>query len=458
MNFSPIRLLGLLAGALLSAGPADAGMLLRASAWPASGPIAVFARVVAEDGSVPVLTAGDFKVTVDGEPVDSFTLAAPPGQDAAQRLSLVLVVIDSTEVGTLIDRLAVGDHVSIVTFRADRHARYAPIDVQPFTRIDGGTGNQILHSFLGDVYHRDPEDTRPEILDLGAALRRAIDQFESPGVALPAGPRAIVLIKPNFAFAQFQEQGEVVRSANASGLPIFTVYSGDAGPIESLRYASIASATGGFGLPVNALFQRSEIFDLDVSMLKDTYRLSLPADVVDDCNVHTLDITVGGETKHIELTRCDTTPDDLIFAAREDVEPGTTVVSDPVIVTGIEGPAAVAVEGGEVSVGCSAYTAGPATIQPNDSLCVRHTSGAFHDDPVYTTVVVGGVPGVFESTTRSLQPSNDDDAGGGSGGASGGGGGGGPAGLAELMCLVGLLLTWPRSTSRPATPGRARRA
>jgi hypothetical protein len=438
MSTSPLRLLGLLAGALLTAGPADAGMMLRASAWPASGPIDVFARVVAEDGLVLGLAAADFAVTIDGESVNAFTLAAPPGRDATQRLSLVLVVTDPTDVGTLISQLAVGDYASIVTFREDRLARYAPIDVQPFTRIDGGTGSEILYSFLGDVYRRDPEDMRPEILDLGAALRLAVDQFESAGETLPAGPRAIVLIKPNRAFAQFREQGKIVHSANALGLPIFTVYSGDSGRVETLRYGSIAATTGGFGLPAYESFQRSEIFELDLSMLRDIYRLSLPADIVTDCDAHTVAITVRGETESVDLTRCDTTPDDLTFATKDDVELGATVESDPVIVTGIEGPAPVAVEGGEVSVGCSTYTPGPVTVLPYESLCVRHVSGEFHDDPVYTTVVIGGVPALFSSTTKSLPPASDDDAGGGTGAASGGGG---PADLAELLLLLGLLFT-----------------
>ncbi len=412
--------------------PANADIDLRVQSRPVAGPIEAFARIT--DGHTPLvgLTPADFAVTLDGQALAAFTLALPPSQEPTQKISVVFVVTDPTGVGAFISQMAVGDYASIVTFRVDLSARYAPIDVQPFTQIDGGTGNAILGSFLEGVYRRDPEDTRPEIIDLAAALNRAIDQVASPGLELPDGPKAIVVVKPNLVFYQLRQQSDVVAYANSMGLPIFTIFTTRFGPVEPLRYSSIAEATGGSGFAVSDVAESSQALRNFGALLKDAYRLQIPASAVTDCNAHVLEIAVRGQTESVTFARCDATPDDPHFADKDDVALGKLVVSDAVTITGIDGAAAVNVFDGEVSIGCnSSFTSDPTLALPNESVCVRHTSGQFHDEPTYTSLVVGGVPSYFFSTTESSPP--DDDGG-------GGGGGGGPAGFAELLLLLGLLV------------------
>lgn len=131
MQITRLRTPGLLAIVQLAAASSFADIDLRVEAWPKTEPVDVSVRVSDGGDAIDGLTAGDFAVTLDGQALDDYTLALPPSQDPTQRISDVLVVSDPTGVEDFLRHLAVGDHASIVTFRDDREARYAPVDVQP---------------------------------------------------------------------------------------------------------------------------------------------------------------------------------------------------------------------------------------------------------------------------------------------------------------------------------------
>ena len=98
----------------------------------------------------------------------------------------------------------------------------------------------------------------------------------------------------------------------------------------------------------------------------------------------------------------DVRPDAFTFIDQTGVEPGTTVMSAPVTITGIEAPASISVDGGEYSIDCTAtYTASAGSISNGQTVCVRHTAAAGFDSSASTLLTVGGISDWFISTTRA---------------------------------------------------------
>lgn len=96
----------------------------------------------------------------------------------------------------------------------------------------------------------------------------------------------------------------------------------------------------------------------------------------------------------------DTTPAAFSFDDVADVEISTEVESNEVTITGINAPAPISVEGGEYSIGCTgSFTNDDGTIDPGDSVCVRHTSSSTPGGVTDTELTVGGVSDIFSSTT-----------------------------------------------------------
>jgi alpha-tubulin suppressor-like RCC1 family protein len=110
--------------------------------------------------------------------------------------------------------------------------------------------------------------------------------------------------------------------------------------------------------------------------------------------------TLAIEFAPVSVLTYDTVPDAFSFAPKQNVAPGTSQVSAPATITGLESAAPISVSGGEYSIGCGAtYTSAPGEIAPNSSVCVRHQSAAAPGASVTTTLVIGGVSAVFTSTT-----------------------------------------------------------
>ncbi len=122
-------------------------------------------------------------------------------------------------------------------------------------------------------------------------------------------------------------------------------------------------------------------------------------------------VTIGGVSDTFTATTAaavpDTKPDQFTFDDQDGVDRDTVIISDPVTITGINAPAAIAVSGpgGEYSVGCTGtFTSLEGTITNGQTVCVRHTSAATSGTAVTTTLTVGTAPNTtvdaFSSATR----------------------------------------------------------
>jgi alpha-tubulin suppressor-like RCC1 family protein len=115
------------------------------------------------------------------------------------------------------------------------------------------------------------------------------------------------------------------------------------------------------------------------------------------------DATLAVSTVPVQPLMFDTTPDPLSFDAQTDVPLSSLRTSNTLIVTGIEAAAVVAVQSGEYSIGCTTtFTDKPGSIQPGQSICVRHTSAGALSASVTSTLIVGGVTATFTSITVAV--------------------------------------------------------
>lgn len=96
----------------------------------------------------------------------------------------------------------------------------------------------------------------------------------------------------------------------------------------------------------------------------------------------------------------DTTPDVFSFSSQNGVDRNTPVISNEVKVTGIDSEAVITVIQGEYSVNGSPFTSVAGTVKHGDRVSVRHTSANGYESVTETSVTIGGVTGVFRSTTR----------------------------------------------------------
>jgi uncharacterized delta-60 repeat protein len=82
----------------------------------------------------------------------------------------------------------------------------------------------------------------------------------------------------------------------------------------------------------------------------------------------------------------------------------TLVTSNAVSIGGLTSQAYVRVTGGEWARNCAgdAFTAAAGSIQPGETICVRHLSGATVGANVQTVLTVGGVSATFQSTVTFL--------------------------------------------------------
>ena len=104
----------------------------------------------------------------------------------------------------------------------------------------------------------------------------------------------------------------------------------------------------------------------------------------------------------------DTTPDAFSFPEQTEIEPGSVVTSSAIIIAGIDAPAPISIDNGEYSINGGSFTNANGTISNGDSVRVRHTASGSNGTRTITTLGIGGVNGVFASTTRAATPPPDD--------------------------------------------------
>jgi len=405
---------------------------LRIDARPLGDPIEI--HVLAQNAGAPMagLSADDFAVTLDGEPVTEFAMTRPRSLGADVKASVAIVTgfmfvqdVGSGSYAELVRRLKPEDHVSIVKFRFRPSGEFTHLFMStfPFTQIDPASTIEAV-GFLG---------TDPEFYDSWSwghagpsPAIHALEEFEAAEAWLPPGPRALVgAIAPG--------ENQFTERAIADDIAVFNVgYSGE-NLANFLAKRGAARETGGALVVIEDESQDDLAVRRIGDWLNDAYRLSIPAARVEDCDLHVLGIVVRGETMLQPFARCDSAPDPFVLEMADGVEPGVVLVSPAVTITGIESPVPVEVFGGEYSVGCtSAFTSEPGYLQPLDTVCVRHTTSTLPNDLVQTVLSVGSRWSTFESLTRYFQPPPNP--------PPSANGGGGPAGAIEILLLLGGLL------------------
>jgi VWFA-related protein len=288
---------------------AGAAVALRVDARPVSEPIEVSVSVTdASGGPVTGLTASDFQLAVDGVAVASPTFSLPPAQDGTRKVSVVFAMDFSSTVRlaalepmqdavvAFINAMEPGDYAAIVKFNDTQKASV----VIGFTEIDGAAGTSAL---IGEVM-AGYDGTGSNVLD-GAAL--AVQQLASPPVTLPEGPKAVILISDGRDNASTATVPEVVAAANAAGIPIFTIGVGDV-PAGDNKLTQLAAGTSGTYLAAPSDAQIAEAYAAVSSLLSNEYLLTFQSSIT-DCNSHSLQVTVTGQTAATSsFTRCDAPP------------------------------------------------------------------------------------------------------------------------------------------------------
>lgn len=95
-------------------------------------------------------------------------------------------------------------------------------------------------------------------------------------------------------------------------------------------------------------------------------------------------------------------PDAFSFTAQTGVALSTVISSNTVTINGIDTPpSAISITNGEYSINGGAWTSAAGTIGNGDTVQVRHTSSASNSTQTTSTLTIGGVSGLFRSTTEA---------------------------------------------------------
>ena len=431
----------LVAGGTTCGSVSQAAIDLSVNAQPVDDVIQV--QTLVEDAAgVPSagLTKQDFAVSLDGNAITDFEFIRPRSRGIDLEASIAFVTGGSDVAGmtSLIQQLPAGDQVSVVRYRLRPSGEFLFLymSVMPFAEMDDGGANttaalDILRSNppYFDRYDFDQWRAQP----LAPPLATALDQFETLALPLPAGLR--VLVDNTWGLESSPRSDSLINRAIADNIAVFELSDLDNRDPRFLFKEFIARATGGALFALQGMPSGDDALARADKWLNDSYRLLIPATAVTDCDLHVLEISVPGQSTAMPFVRCDAMPDPFYLGEAQDVTQGSTVVSPAVTITGIDSPTEIHVIGGEYSIGCgSTFTQDSGFIQPQDIVCVRHIASVRPLDFTETTLVVGNTSATFDSKTnaevvRSPPPPPD--------------GGGGPAGIGELLSLLGLLLAWP---------------
>ena len=184
----------------------------------------------------------------------------------------------------------------------------------------------------------------------------------------------------------FIERNYVERSA---------LISSDTVTITGLDNGVAISVTGGEYSINNDPFTNlaGTIFTGDLLQLRATSSVDYATAVEVSVTISTV---VG---KFTVTTIDDNVPDNYAFIDRADVALNTSVTSNPVTITGLGMATMITVNGGEYSINNGAFKSVDGFIENADTVVVRHTSSPNIQSTVDTILTIGGVSGIFSSTT-----------------------------------------------------------
>lgn len=95
----------------------------------------------------------------------------------------------------------------------------------------------------------------------------------------------------------------------------------------------------------------------------------------------------------------DTSPNSFVFNSVANVTPGAEVISNEVVVSGINAPATISAAGGSYSIAGGSFTNTPGTITNGQSVRVKVNAVALANAPAQATLTIGGTSASFLVTT-----------------------------------------------------------
>jgi VWFA-related protein len=305
----------LLLAAAFFVGPAKAAVTLRIEAAPVTQPIQVFVTVTDSAGApVANLDANAFRVALDDTLVTSgITFTRPPSADPNQKVSVVFVMDYSKSVVnaaltamqdsviSFINSMHDGDYAAIVKFNGTNPMRASV--VQQFTRIEvpAGAGVSALTGAVMAPYDGD-------LTNLMDGLNVALNQFITPPVTLPPGPKAIIAVTDGLENASTTPEGAVIDSARANSIPIFTI--GVTATRNTTLLTRLPTLTGGEYIAAPTGDEIAAAYTRISDRLKNEYLLTVPSTIT-DCNSHEMRVRVQNDPAKTGIStfaRCSAPP------------------------------------------------------------------------------------------------------------------------------------------------------
>ncbi|HEY7772973.1 MAG TPA: discoidin domain-containing protein [Marinagarivorans sp.] len=101
-------------------------------------------------------------------------------------------------------------------------------------------------------------------------------------------------------------------------------------------------------------------------------------------------------------------PDEFDIAAKTEVEPGSSVFSDVIEVSGLAARTSISIDGGEYSLdGGQTFTGAAGFVEPQATVIVRMESSPLLEGKAEARLEIGGVLSTFSATTRSVSDTID---------------------------------------------------
>ena len=181
-------------------------------------------------------------------------------------------------------------------------------------------------------------------------------------------------------------------------------------PLSGVRLSNTITVSGvGNGAAVSIVGGDYRIdagtFTAVAGTISDGQALTLRQTASAVCDTTTVaTVTVGAATFAFNLRTvpCDTAIDPFTFTNRANVPVNSAQVSDTVTITGVNGATPISVTGGDYSIGCTTtFTSVAATINNNQTVCVRRTAAAGFNTLTTATLQVGTYSALFQVLTTA---------------------------------------------------------
>ncbi len=102
---------------------------------------------------------------------------------------------------------------------------------------------------------------------------------------------------------------------------------------------------------------------------------------------------------YINNTGEDTIPNSFSFTSQSNVALSSAIESNSITISGIDASALISISNGEYSLNSGAWTNADGSVSNGTIVKVRHTSSGTSESNVTTTLTIGGVNGMFTSST-----------------------------------------------------------